>query len=92
VAGDENIAGGMGGANSEPIDDIERQEFKADLATTIAGLPERERLVMSLYYDEELNLREIGEVLNVSESRVCQIHSQALMRVKSRMSGWREAE
>ena len=92
VAGDETIAGGMGGANSEPIDDIERQEFKADLATTIAGLPERERLVMSLYYDEELNLREIGEVLNVSESRVCQIHSQALMRVKSRMSGWREAE
>ncbi len=92
VAGDENIAGGMGGASSEPIDDIERQEFKADLATTIAGLPERERLVMSLYYDEELNLREIGEVLNVSESRVCQIHSQALMRVKSRMSGWREAE
>ena len=92
VAGDENIAGGIGGGNSEPFDDIERGEFKSDLATTISGLPERERLVMALYYDEELNLREIGEILNVSESRVCQIHSQALVRVKSRMSGWREPE
>jgi len=92
VAGDENIAGSIGGGNSEPFDDIERGEFKSDLATTISGLPERERLVMALYYDEELNLREIGEILNVSESRVCQIHSQALVRVKSRMSGWREAE
>ncbi len=92
VAGDENIAGGIGGDTSGPIDEMERSEFKADLATTIAGLPERERLVMSLYYDEELNLREIGEVLSVSESRVCQIHSQALLRVKSRMSGWRDAD
>ena len=92
VAGDENIAGGIGGDTSEPIDEMERSEFKADLATTIAGLPERERLVMSLYYDEELNLREIGEVLSVSESRVCQIHAQALLRVKSRMSGWRDAD
>jgi RNA polymerase sigma factor for flagellar operon FliA len=44
---------------------------------------------MSLYYDEELNLREIGAVLGVSESRVCQIHGQAMMRLKSRMADWR---
>ncbi|MFT5393627.1 MAG: RNA polymerase sigma factor for flagellar operon FliA [Gammaproteobacteria bacterium] len=88
VAGDENILG----SETQPLDEIERGEFKSDLATTIAGLPERERLVMQLYYDEELNLREIGDVLSVSESRVCQIHSQALLRVKSRMSGWRDEE
>lgn len=51
-------------------------------------MPERERLVMSLYYREELNLRETGEVMGVSESRVCQIHSQALVRLKARMVDW----
>ena len=51
-------------------------------------MPERERLVLSLYYDEELNLREIGEVLGVSESRICQIHVQALVRLRARMSEW----
>jgi len=51
-------------------------------------LPERERLVVALYYDEELNLREIGQVLGVSESRVCQIHSQATMRLRARLSHW----
>lgn len=63
------------------IDDMQRL-----LAEAIAGLPERERLVMSLYYDEELNLREIGAVMGVSESRVSQIHSQAVMRLQARMS------
>jgi RNA polymerase sigma factor for flagellar operon FliA len=47
-----------------------------------------ERLVMALYYDEELNLREIGEILGVSESRVCQIHGQALIRLRARMETW----
>ena len=50
--------------------------------------PEREKLVLSLYYDEDMNLREIGEVLEVSESRVCQIHGQALVRLRSRLSEW----
>ena len=54
----------------------------------IGGLPEREKLVLSLYYDEDMNLREIGEVLEVSESRVCQIHGQALVRLRSRLSEW----
>ena len=56
------------------------------MARVIGTLPERERLVMALYYDEELNLRETGEVLGVSESRVCQIHSQALMRLRARIT------
>jgi RNA polymerase sigma factor for flagellar operon FliA len=61
------------------------------LAGEIAHLPEREKLVMSLYYDDELNLREIGEVLGVTESRVCQIHGQALARLRSRLHDWTAA-
>ena len=55
-------------------------------------MPEREKLVMSLYYDEELNLKEIGAVLGVSESRVCQIHGQAVVRLRARMHGWCDNE
>ncbi len=55
------------------------------VATMIAGLPERERLVLALYYEEQLNLREIGAVLAVSESRISQLHSQALARLRARV-------
>ena len=71
-----------------PLDHIQHNDFQTLLAGSIAGLPERERLVMALYYDEELNLREIGQVLGVSESRVCQIHGQALIRLRARMTEW----
>ena len=71
-----------------PLDELKRAGFKEALAEAITQLPERERLVMALYYDEELNLREIGEVLGVSESRVCQIHGQALVRLRARLSDW----
>ncbi len=75
-------------ATEGPLDGIQNDAFKDALADAIAGLPERERLVIALYYDEELNLREIGQVLGVSESRVCQIHSQATLRLRSRLSDW----
>lgn len=71
-----------------PHEDIEQSSFKKALVAAIASLPERERMVMSLYYESELNLRETGEVLGVSESRICQIHAQALIRLRSRMSEW----
>ena len=74
-----------------PFGDLEDEEFRQKLAEVIGSLPEREKMVMALYYDEELNLREIGEVLDVGESRVCQIHSQAINRVRSRMQVWLEA-
>ena len=64
------------------------ESFHQDLVKTISNLPEREALVLSLYYNDELNLKEIGAVLNVSESRVSQIHSQALVRLKARMQDW----
>ncbi|ANB02804.1 RNA polymerase sigma factor FliA [Ectothiorhodospira sp. BSL-9] len=72
----------------DPLMDLTRTDFKKALVENIGELPERERLVLSLYYDEELNLREIGQVLGVSESRVCQLHGQALMRLKARMGDW----
>jgi len=65
---------------------FDRREFGRELANAIAGLPERERLVLSLYYEKELNLKEIGAVLGVSESRVCQIHGQAVVRLRGRLS------
>jgi RNA polymerase sigma factor for flagellar operon FliA len=74
--------------NKGPLDDLSRGMFREALAEGIASLPERESLVLSLYYDEELNLRDIGEVLGVSESRISQIHSQALARLKARLAEW----
>jgi RNA polymerase sigma factor for flagellar operon FliA len=73
----------------EPSHDLEEERFQAALADAIANLPERERLVLALYYDEELNLKEIGEVLGVSESRVSQLHSQCAARLRARLSEWR---
>ena len=67
---------------------IANERFQDALANGISTLPEREALVLSLYYDEELNLKEIGQVLNVSESRVSQIHSQAMHRLRARMKDW----
>ena len=76
--------------SQEPIDLLGEENFQQALAHAIMGLPERERLVVSLYYDEELNLREIGKVLDVSESRVSQISSQAMLRLRARLADWYE--
>ncbi|MGH8214878.1 MAG: RNA polymerase sigma factor FliA [Rhodanobacteraceae bacterium] len=75
-------------ASRGPAEDLEDSGMRGALAEAIASLPEREQLVMSLYYDEELNLKEIGAVLGVSESRVCQIHGQAVIRLRARMQAW----
>lgn len=72
----------------DPATEIESEEFQQAMTEAIRTLPEREALVMSLYYDEELNLKEIGETLGVSESRVCQIHGQALTRLRARLQEW----
>jgi len=88
INGDETPQPVADNGRNEPLDQLHTSDFKAALAESISGLPERERLVMAMYYDEELNLREIGEVLGVSESRVCQIHGQALIRLRARMTEW----
>ena len=87
VIGDEQSKG-----SDVPFEDLMQGAFQKALAHAITTLPEREAIVLSLYYDEELNLREIGEVLEVSESRVSQIHSQAMLKLKSRMQSWRMTE
>ncbi|MDP2325977.1 MAG: RNA polymerase sigma factor FliA [Gammaproteobacteria bacterium] len=71
--------------DTEPSTELEAEEFRQAITDAIRALPEREALVMSLYYEEELNLKEIGEVIGVTESRVCQIHGQALARVRARV-------
>lgn len=74
----------------DPFAHIVDDGFRSALSDAIAQLPERERLVMSLYYDDELNLKEIGAVLKVTESRVCQLHGQAIVRLKARLAEWTE--
>ncbi len=69
---------------ASPEQAMEREDVITALAGSVETLPERERLIISLYYSDELNLREIGEVLGVSESRVCQLHGQALARIRAR--------
>lgn len=69
---------------------VEREELMRLLVEAMANLPQRERLVMSLYYDEELNLKEIGSILGVSESRISQILSQATLRVRGKVEEWRQ--
>nr|WP_086941096.1 RNA polymerase sigma factor FliA [Thaumasiovibrio occultus] len=72
-----------------PLQEVVDDSFRSTLADAIRELPEREGLILSLYYDEELNLKEIGAVLGVSESRVSQIHSQAMQRLRAKLSAWR---
>jgi len=74
-----------------PLHQLESERFEQALAAAIEELPEREKRVLSLYYDEGLNLKEIGQVLGVSESRVCQLHSQCAARLRARLADWQEA-
>jgi RNA polymerase sigma factor FliA len=93
LAGDPERASMLPDAPEDgPETMLEGDQFRDAMAAAIAALPERERLVLSLYYDQELNLREIGEILEVSESRVCQIHGQAVIRVRARLDKWSNDE
>ena len=71
----------------EPQTQLDKTELRDMIGEAIARLPEREKLVITLYYYEELTLREIGEVLGVTESRVSQLHTKAVLRLKSRLLG-----
>jgi RNA polymerase sigma factor for flagellar operon FliA len=69
----------------DPSQTFEIEEMKDMIADAINHLPERERIVVSLYYFEGLTMREIGEVLSVTESRVCQMHTKAILRLRARL-------
>ena len=72
----------------DPFAALHKEDFQVSLAQCVEQLPDREKMVMSLYYNDELNLKEIGQVLDISESRVCQIHGQALSRIRAKLSDW----
>lgn len=73
---------------TDPLKIVDDERFRAALAAAIEALPEREKQVMGMYYEHDMNLKEIGAVLGVTESRVCQLHSQAVARLRSKMKGW----
>ncbi len=88
--GEDEQQSGMGDYLPDPrSDDVERsiaeQEMRELIAHRLAELPEKEQLVLVLYYYEELTLKEIGEILDVTESRVCQIHTKAILRLKGKI-------
>lgn len=75
----------MNDETNNPLQVLLSSNFKESLVDAIADLPERENLLMALYYEQELNLKEIGAILGVSESRVCQLHTQAVARLRVSM-------
>lgn len=81
----DHEAGGEQGKGYGPLEMLLERDMRHLLVDAIEAMPERERLLLSLYYEEELNLREIGAVMGVSQSRVCQLHSQAITRLRARV-------
>lgn len=76
--GDDYLEHHLGDSRDDPLELLADKDMRALLVKAIGELPEREQLVMSLYYEQDMNLREIGEVLGVTESRICQLLSQAI--------------
>jgi RNA polymerase sigma factor for flagellar operon FliA len=77
--------------NRSPMDELERKEMKQQAAEALAGLKEKEQLVISLYYYDEMTLKEIAAILDLTESRICQIHTQAIVKLRSRLKNYRSA-
>ncbi|RUO35800.1 RNA polymerase sigma factor FliA [Aliidiomarina sanyensis] len=86
VVTDHHDAASDNGAYDSPADALFSAERRHLIADAIGALPEKEKLVMALYYQEELNLKEIGAVLGVTESRVSQLHSQAIKRIRAKVA------
>jgi RNA polymerase sigma factor for flagellar operon FliA len=82
---DRQARGGRPGADDDPLAQLLEAGFRHELVDAIAALPERDQLLLNLYYEEELNLREIGAILEVTQSRVCQLHAQAISRLRANL-------
>ena len=91
-AGDDYLERNQPDARDDPLERLSDARFRAALVDAIKLLPEREKLLMSLYYEQDMNFKEIGQVLGVSESRVCQLHGQAIARLRSRLREWHAGE
>lgn len=83
----ENVGQSLLDSRFDPAQILYDKDLKKSLITALDNLPEREKLLMSLYYEQDLNLKEIGAVLDLTESRVCQIHSQAIARLRAAVNG-----
>jgi RNA polymerase sigma factor for flagellar operon FliA len=86
--GEESALDRLPDAAPDPEASALDASLREAIIEAVQALPERERLVLSLYYEQELNLKEIGAVLKVTESRVCQLHGQALLRLKAQLTEW----
>ncbi|MGA7949185.1 MAG: RNA polymerase sigma factor FliA [Thiobacillaceae bacterium] len=75
---------------SDPLSLLYDEGFRQGLIDAIEDLPEREKNLMGMYYEQDMNLKEIGAVMGVSESRVCQLHSQAVARLRAKMKPWKD--
>jgi RNA polymerase sigma factor for flagellar operon FliA len=75
----------MGDAEADPMTILANQRIRHALVEAIKGLPEREQYIMSMYYEHDMNLKEIAAVLGITESRVCQLHSQSIARLRAKM-------
>jgi RNA polymerase sigma factor FliA len=75
-------------ADANPLGRLSDRKMREALVAAIENLPQRERYVMSMYYEHDMNLKEIAAVLGVTESRVCQLHSQSIARLRTRMREW----
>lgn len=87
---EDQVSKGFTGSAPSPFQQLEKTKFTTNLTDAIKELPERERLLLALYYHEELNFKEIGEVLGVTESRVSQLHSQAMLRLRKILKNWQQ--
>ena len=72
-------------SDADPVELLRDHRLKASLVSAIKGLPEREQYIMGMYYEHDMNLKEIAAVLGVTESRVCQLHSQSIARLRAKM-------
>ena len=72
-------------ADADPLYKLRDQRLRESLVTAIKALPEREQYIMSMYYEQDMNLKEIAAVLDVTESRICQLHSQSIARLRAKM-------
>jgi RNA polymerase sigma factor for flagellar operon FliA len=86
--GDESALDRVPDGAPDPLGEALDGSLRDAVIAAVQELPERERLVLSLYYEQELNLKEIGAVLRVTESRICQLHGQALLRLRGRLTEW----
>ena len=87
-ADDDYLDRHVADADANPMARLQDQRMREALVEAIKNLPEREQYVMSMYYEQDMNLKEIAAVLGVTESRVCQLHSQSIARLRTRLREW----